>query len=124
MKKAELIVRILLGLLLLVFGLNKFFNFMPMPPMSESAGDFMGALVNTGYMMYFIGLVEAVSGLLLLINKFKPLALVIVFPVLLNAFLFHLFLDIGGIGAAAMATAMNVFLFFVNKDKYDSILKV
>ena len=48
MKKAKLIVRILLGLMVLVFGLNKFLQFMPMPPLPESAGEFMRALVKSG----------------------------------------------------------------------------
>ena len=123
MNKAKLIVRILLGLMLVIFGLNKFLQFMPMPPMPEAAGEFMGALVNSGYIMAIVAIVEIAAGILLLVNKFQPLALVILFPVLLNAFLFHLFLDIAGIGGAAVAMAMNVFLMFANKEAYSELLK-
>ncbi len=123
MSKAKTIIRVLLGLLVLIFGLNKFLQFMPMPPMSGAAGEFMGALVKSGYLMIIVAIIEIIAGILLLINKFQPLALVILFPVLLNAFLFHLFLDIGGIGAAALAIAMNIFLFFTNKESYSTILK-
>ena len=123
MNKAKLIIRILLGLILVIFGLNKFMQFMPMPPLPEAAGEFMGALMKSGYIMVLVAIVEIVAGVLLLINKFKPLALVVVFPVLLNAFLFHLFLDLPGIGGVAVAIAMNVFLMFANKEAYNEILK-
>ena len=123
MKKAQLISRILLGLILVIFGLNKFLQFMPMPPMPEAAGEFMGALVKSGYILVIVAIVEIATGVLLLLNKYVPLALVIVFPVLLNAFLFHLFLDIAGIGGAALSITLNVFLFFANKESYNTLLK-
>lgn len=123
MDKAKTIIRILLGLTVLIFGLNKFLQFMPMPPMQGAAGEFMGAIVKSGYIMIIVAIVEIIAGILLLIKKFQPLALVILFPVLLNAFLFHQFLDIAGIGAAAFAMAMNIFLFFANKESYSALLK-
>jgi putative oxidoreductase len=121
MNKAKLIIRILFGLMLVIFGLNKFLQFMPMPPMPEAAGEFMGALVKSGYLMIIVAIVEVVAGVLLLVNKYQSLALVIVFPVILNAFLFHLFLDLAGIGGAVIAMAMNIFLFFANKESYKSL---
>jgi putative oxidoreductase len=122
MNKAKLIIRILFGLMLVVFGLNKFLQFMPMPPMPQAAGEFMGALVKSGYLMIIVAIVEVVTGVLLLVNKYQSLALVVVFPVILNAFLFHLFLDLAGIGGAAFAMAMNIFLFFANRESYNSLL--
>ncbi len=123
MSKVKMIVRILLGIMLVVFGLNKFLQFMPMPPLPQEAAEFMGALVKSGYLMTVVAVVEIITGILLLFNKYVPLALVLVFPVLLNAFLFHLFLDLSGIGGAAFAVAMNVYLFFSRKESYQEILK-
>jgi putative oxidoreductase len=123
MNKGKLIVRVVLGLMLVVFGLNKFLQFMPMPPMPEAAGAFMSALVTSGYIMTIVAIVEIVTGILLLVNKFQPLTLVVLFPILLNAFLFHLFLDLAGIGGAVVALAMNVFLMFANKEAYSAVLK-
>lgn len=123
MKKAELIVRILLGLIVLIFGLNRFLQFVPTPPLPSEASEFMAALINSGYLMEAVGIVEIVTGIMLLLNRFKPLALVILFPVLLNAFWFHLFLDPEGIGVPFIAMAMNHFLFFANKESYKSMLK-
>jgi uncharacterized membrane protein YphA (DoxX/SURF4 family) len=123
MEKVKMIVRILLGLMILVFGMNKFLNFMPMPPMPDEAAAFMGALVNSGYLMIVVALVEVVTGVLLLINKYQALALIVLFPVLLNAFMFHLFLDPSGIAGAALALIMNIYLLFANKSKYSELLK-
>ena len=77
MKKAQVIIRILLGLIVLIFGLNKFLQFMPMPPLPESASEFMGVLVKSGYLMQAVAIVEIVTGIMLLINRFQALALVI-----------------------------------------------
>ena len=123
MNKVTLIVRILLGVLLIVFGLNKFIGFMPMPEFSPAMGNFMSALSATGYLMNLVGAVEIIAGILILLNKYLPLGLVLIFPVMLNAFLAHLFLDIAGIPAAAVVLIMIVFLFFANKDRYEGILR-
>ena len=95
---AEKITRVLLALILVIFGLNKFFNFLPMPPMPEAAQGFMGALIETVYLMLFVSIIDIISGIFLLLNRYSTLILILIFPVLLNAFLFHLFLDLKGIG--------------------------
>lgn len=123
MKIATTITRYLLAIMLIVFGLNKFLQFMPMPPLPESAGAFMAALAASGYIMPIVAFVEIGAGVLLMINKFKPLALIVLFPIALNAFLFHAFLDLPGIGGAALLIIMNVFLMFSEKDAYASMLK-
>jgi putative oxidoreductase len=123
MKKVELVFRILLGIMILVFGLNKFFNFIPMPPHPGAAGEFMGALAKSGYIFPIVAIVEISTGILLLVNKYKALALIVLFPVMLNAFLFHAFLDLPGIGAAAFAVIMNGFLMFREKESYQGLLK-
>ncbi len=123
MKKAQMIIRSLFGLMLVIFGLNKFLQFMPMPPLPEDAAEFMGALIKSGYIMPIVGIVEVVSGVLLLINRFQALALIIIFPIMLNAFLFHIFLDIAGIGGAAFGLIMNIYLFFGNKGSYAALFK-
>ncbi|MFC5045573.1 DoxX family membrane protein [Aquimarina hainanensis] len=123
MKKAQLVIRILLGFMLVIFGLNKFLQFMPMPAMPEAANEFMNALVNSGYLLIIVALIEVIGGIMLLINRYQPLVLVMVFPIIVNAFLFHLFLDPVGIGGAFFASVMNVFLLFANKESYASLFK-
>ena len=114
--------RIILGLILLIFGLNKFLNFMPMPPLPEGAGNFMKALIDTGYMMPLIALVEIVSGILLLINKYVPVALLILAPLSVNIVAFHAMLAPSGIAPAALVAILNILLLLSNKDKFSSVL--
>jgi len=87
MKIVTMIARILLGLVFLVFGFNKFFNFIPSGPMPPgAAGQFTGALFSTHYLMA-VGVFETAGGLLLLINRLVPLALCLLAPVIVNILL-------------------------------------
>lgn len=117
------VVRILFGLLLIVFGANKFLGFMPMPELSGGAGDFMGALAKTGYIFPVVGAVELGVGLLLVLNFFTPLALIILFPISVNIVLFHLFLDMGGIVPAAVIAGLNAFFILGNVSAYLPMLR-
>ncbi len=123
MNKATTIISAILGIMLITFGLNNFLQFMPMGELAQPAGEFMGALLKTGYIMTIVAVVEIITGALILFNKYRALALVILFPILLNALLFHLFLDIGNILFALMAIAMNIFLMYANKEKYSALFK-
>lgn len=113
----------LLGIMMLVFGLNGFLQFMPNPEMGQEMQTFLGAVEATGYMFPLISLVETIAGALLLANILTPVALIILFPVLFNAFLAHLVLDPASIGAAAFALLMNGILFIVYKEKYLAFMR-
>lgn len=95
---------------------------MPMPPLPAVAGEFMGALSKSGYIMPIVGIVEILAGILLLINKYVPIALLILAPISVNILAFHAVLAPGGIGAAALVTILNVLLFFAYKDRFKGIL--
>lgn len=122
MKHLPTIARYLLGIILFVFGLNKFLQFLPAPEMAGAPAEFFGALMATGYMMPLIAIVEIVSGALLLSNRFVPLALVLVAPVTVNILLFHLVLDIASIPVGGLAFLMNLYLLFAYKKYYDPML--
>jgi uncharacterized membrane protein YphA (DoxX/SURF4 family) len=98
MKIVVLIVRLLLGLEFLVFGLNFFLQFLKGPIPGGLAGQFFQALLQSHYVLA-IGAVQAVCGALLLINRYVPLALTILGPVIVNILLYHLLLNHEGIGA-------------------------
>ena len=123
MKKSQLIARVLLGLMMLIFGFNKILQFMPVPPLPDQAMAFMVALFGSGYLMTLIAIIEIVVGITLLANKFVAISLVVLYPVMLNAFLFHLFLDIGGIGMALVAFSLNTFAMLNYKEVYKPIFK-
>ena len=84
MKIAILIARILLGLLFLVFGANGILHFIPNPPMPPSDATTFATLLMTSHYMTFVGLLMVIAGLLLLVGRYVPLALVILGPILVN----------------------------------------
>lgn len=115
------VARIALGAILVLFGLNKIVQFMPPPQLAEPAMTFFSALMATGYMWPLLIVVELSTGLMLLLNKSTPLALVLLAPLSVNIVLFHIFLDpVAGIPAYVVA-GLNLYLLFVNKKSYDSL---
>lgn len=121
--KVILGVRIVLGLILVLFGLNKFLNFMPAPEFSPEAMGFFGALLETGYMMPLVALVEIISGALLLAGRYVPLALLLLAPVVVNIVLFHLFLDLASIPPALLVTVLWLVLVFAHRDTWKHVLQ-
>jgi putative oxidoreductase len=89
--------RLFLGLAFVVFGLNGFLQFIPMPPLPEAAGAYMGAMAATGYFFPLLKITEIVAGLLLLFNRFTALALVVLAPIVVQILFFHAFLTPGAL---------------------------
>src|SRR5689334_9224601 len=119
MKIVTLIARILLGLVFLVFGLNGFLNFLNMGPMPTGlAGQFMGALFMSHY-YWVVAALQIAGGLLLLVNRFVPLALVLLGPVIVNIICYHVFLHPSGALLAAVVTILW-FIVFYDKRQYFS----
>ena len=121
--KIFIVVRILLGLFVLVFGANKLYpgGFLSMPEMSADAGAYFGALVSTKTLT-LVAIVEVLTGLALLLNKYGALMSVILMSISVNAFLFHATLDPGGIGGAALLLILNLVVIYGYKDKYKGLL--
>src|SRR5258705_8210990 len=88
MKAASTTARYLAGLIFLVFGLNGFLHFIPFPLPSGVAGQFMGALFASHYVTFIFAL-QILAAVLLLANRFVPLALALLAPGILNILAFH-----------------------------------
>lgn len=110
MKIAFLASRLLLGLIFTVFGLNGFLHFLPQPPLPSVAGQFFGALYVSHYLAA-IFLVQLLAGVLLLSNRFVPLALAALAPVIVNIALFHTCMSPHGYGPAVLAVVCWIVLF-------------
>jgi uncharacterized membrane protein YphA (DoxX/SURF4 family) len=103
--------RVLMGLVFFVFGLNGFLHFIPQPAtLPNQVADYMGALLRTGYMLPLIMGTQLVVGVLLLVNRFVPLALVLIAPVIVNIIGFHIFLNLSGIVPGAIVAVLEVYL--------------
>ena len=121
MKIAVIIVRIFVGLAFVVFGSNVFLNFMPAPPMPDTAGTrWVIAMVETRY-FWVVGAAQVLGGLLLLINRYVPLGLAILGPVIVNILCYHLLMNHQGISGAFIAAALWLFLFYAYREYFSSL---
>jgi uncharacterized membrane protein YphA (DoxX/SURF4 family) len=116
--------RVLMGLVFLVFGLNGFLNFIPPPstPPPEGATAFIGALMKTGYMFPLIMGTQLIVGILLLTNRFVPLALALIAPVVVNIVAFHAFLGPSGLPVAIVILAWEIYLAWAYRETYRPML--
>jgi len=121
--KAPTAARMLFGLIFTVFGLNGFLHFIPMPPMPEAAGSLLGAFVGSGYLMALVKATEIGIGLLLLSNRFVPLALTIAAPIVLNIVLFHAALAPGGMLVPLVVLALELYLAWSYREAFAPLLR-
>lgn len=124
MKYVIVIVRVLLGLGFVVFGLNAFLQFMGKPPeMPGQAGAFISALMSSGY-MYAVATFQILGGLCLLLGaRFVPLGLTLLGPVIVNIVLFHVFLEPTGLPVAIVTAALSLFLLWIYRFKFPAIFQ-
>ena len=124
MKYVIVIVRVLLGLMFVVFGSNAFLKFMgPPPEMQGPAGAFINALLGSGY-MYAIAVFQVLGGLCLLLGaRFVPLGLTFLGPIIVNIVLFHVFLEPTGLPMALVTAALSLFLLWIYRFKFPAIFQ-
>jgi len=111
MKIAVVIARILMGVVFVFFGLNGFLQFLKAPLPTGLAGQFLMALFQSHY-VWFICAVQIVGGVLLLVNRYVPLALALLGPVIVNIILYHLLLNPAAAQLAVLVTILWFFLFY------------
>ena len=122
MKITSIIARLLLGLIFLVFGLNGFFHFIPMPPPTGVAAQFFGALYVSNYLVV-IFLLQIVGAILLLLNRYVPLALTLLAPIIVNVLLVHLFMAPSGLPLALVVTVLWVLVFLNVYSAFSGLLQ-
>jgi len=123
MKILTIIVRLLLGLMFVVFGSNAFLHFMPMPPLPDTpAGNFISAMVASHY-IYGVAIFQVLGGLLLVIGRYVPLGLTLLGPVIVNIDLYHIFMDRIGLGMAAIVSLLALFLLWRYRDAFAGLLR-
>lgn len=118
------VLSVLFGLLLLNGGLNKFFNYMPVPKEmpAETMKDF-GALMEISWLMPLIAVAEILGGILIMIPKLRALGALIVFPVMVGVLLTHLFVDPNGLPVALVIWAILGWIIYENRAKYLPLIR-
>src|SRR5580704_11172120 len=110
MRIVSTIARYLAGVIFLVFGLNGFLNFIPMPPPGGIAGQFMGALYASHY-LWVIFAFQLIAAVLLLANRYVPLAVAMLAPVLVNILSFHVLMAPSGLPLALFVAVLWAVIF-------------
>ena len=123
MKIATTIVRMLLGLVFLVFGLNGFLHFIPNMQMPNTAMQFFTGMAATGYMIPLLFATQVLGGALLMLGLYVPLALAMLAPVIVNIFLFHVFVVPSGLPVAIVVVAFELFLVWAHRDAFAPMLR-
>jgi hypothetical protein len=110
MRTVSTIARYLAGVIFLVFGLNGFLHFIPMPPPGGIAGQYMGALYASHY-LWVIFAVQVIVGVLLLVNRYVPLAVAVLAAVIVNILCFHALMAPSGLPLALFVAVLWVLIF-------------
>jgi putative oxidoreductase len=110
MRTASVIARYLAGVIFLIFGLNGFLSFIPLPPPTGIAGQFMGALYASHY-LWVIFAVQLAAGVLLLANRYVPLAVAMLAPVIVNILTFHALMSPSGLPLALFVAVLWSIIF-------------
>jgi uncharacterized membrane protein YphA (DoxX/SURF4 family) len=118
MRIVKLIVCILFGLMFLNAGLNKLFNYMPMPEMTDAQKDMFGAFMKIVWLMPLVAVIEITGGILFMIPKTRALGAIVILPVMTGILLHHLILEPSGIPVAIVLMVINLWMIFDNWGKY------
>ncbi|MDF3071503.1 MAG: hypothetical protein K0R38_7104 [Polyangiaceae bacterium] len=121
--KVKTAARLLLGAVFFVFGLNGFLHFIPQPPPSGAVATFVGGLAASGYFFPLLKGTEVVAGLLLLSNRYVPLALTVLAPIVLNIVAFHAFLAPAGMALPLAIVALGAYLAYTERAVFAPLLR-
>ena len=124
MKYATLLARLLLGAIFVVFGLNFWLKFIPVPPPPDgsTAGAFLGALFVSGYLAA-VKVLEVLGGLLVWSGRFTSLGLLVLGPIILNILFFDVFMARAFNPVSSLAGVLALFLLWANRDRFAALAK-
>jgi hypothetical protein len=122
MKIVSIIARCLMGLIFLVFGLNGFLHFIPNMPMPPMAAQFAGALIASHFFIA-VSVVQIASGLLFLINRYVPLALILIGPIIVSILLFHILMNPSGIVPGAIVAICWLIVFYRARANFSGVFQ-
>jgi putative oxidoreductase len=122
--KILFVVSLLFGLMFINGGLNKFFNYMPMPENAPVEGmkDF-AAMMEIVWLMPLIAIAEILGGILFIIPKTRALGAVIICPIMAGIILVHLLVDTSALPVALILSAILVWVMYENREKYFPMIR-
>ena len=116
----------LLGLVFIIFGMNFFLKFIPVPPMAAdtAAAAFMGAMFGSGYLA-FVKVIEIIGGVLVALPKTRNIGLLFLGPIIVNILAFQVFLTKGqGIldPPVVLVTALSAYLLWSGRKAFANLV--
>lgn len=110
---------LLTGLMFINAGLNKFFNYMPVPKdMPEKMAKAVAAFMEIGWLMPLVGTMEILGGLLLILPKTRALGAIILVPILAGILLTNIYMAPSGLPIVLVLIAIILWVIIENKEKY------
>lgn len=123
-KKIIFVVSLLFGLMFINAGLNKFFNYMPIPDdLPENMVKLMTAFMEITWLMPLVGFAEVLGGLLFAIPKTRALGAIVIFPVMIGILLVNVISIPSGLPIALVLLAINLWVIYENREKYSVLIK-
>ncbi|HEX3772878.1 MAG TPA: DoxX family protein [Polyangiaceae bacterium] len=122
LRHAATTARALLGLTFAASGVIGLVQTQHVDGLPPKAADLICAFASAGYFIPLLCVTEAVAGALLLSNRFVPLALTLLAPVIVNIVAFHAFLAPQGIAIAVVIVALEIYLAFINRTSFRGLL--
>jgi uncharacterized membrane protein YphA (DoxX/SURF4 family) len=122
-RKVLFVLCLLFGLMFINAGLNKFFNYLPVPKdiPAEMAKD-MKAYIEISWLMPLVGIAEIVGGILFIFRKYRALGALIVFPITVGVLLTNITVAPSGLPIALALMAINVWVIIENRERYMPML--
>ena len=115
---------LLFGLMFINSGLNKIFNYLPVPAdLPESMVKLMAAFTEIGWLMPLIAVAEIIGGILFITNKYRALGAIIIFPIMIGILLTHIINAPSGLPIAIVLLAINLWVIYENREKYFPMIR-
>jgi len=122
--KIIFVLSLLFGLMFINAGLNKFFNYIPMPEnLPEKMQKAMTAFTEIGWIMPLVATIETLGGILIIIPRFRALGAIMILPVMIGIILTNIVQDSSGLPFALVLFAILISIMYQNKDKYAPLVK-
>jgi putative oxidoreductase len=122
-EKILMVLCLLFGLGMIVFGANKLVPFMPMPELTELQKTLFGAFGTIKWLMPLVGIVEILGGLLIAIPKTRALGAIIILPVMAGIIIHNFTFDRSGIAIPAVFALINFWAIADNTKRYAAMIK-
>ena len=121
-KKWMIVARFFLGIVFLVAGINGYVYLFGLEPFVATSPEAM-QLFQFDYLLVVEKSLEIICGILLLVNRYVPLALAILAPLVANIFLLHVFVDHSLLALAIVMVIAYGYLLYHYRMKFRRVLE-